>query len=201
MSSSHYLSHLNTPSPQRFSDELDLLERSTKKLKFDDGTSGSGLMLVMEGSSEVAIMGVPAPVEVDVVAGTSSTDPLASGMQVEFNGASHQTSVAICEPKETTSAMDVNVPPRSYIDLVVDNRFISRNYPRTARIYFKNLFKNLLQKMKQKLTTAVDGVALQLGEEDEETKAMACPLAWCSNGDKRRMALPPGEDDEEMTIL
>nr|GMC95933.1 hypothetical protein Iba_chr05cCG13320 [Ipomoea batatas] len=76
----------NALSAQRFSEESDLLERSTRKRKVGDGTFGNEIPVPVETPSMEAALMPSSFAAVEVVASTPAVDPPASAMQIEDVG-------------------------------------------------------------------------------------------------------------------
>lgn len=108
------MENLNALSPQRFSEEYNLLERSTKKSKRDDGPSDPGTAMVLE-ASESADVSVVADTPLEAL---PPADPLAANMPIEGEGEVPLTAIANDHSVESSPIAPGAVPPRSYADSV-----------------------------------------------------------------------------------
>nr|GMD01724.1 uncharacterized protein LOC109156749 [Ipomoea batatas] len=104
----------NALSPQRYSEDSDLLERSTRKRKVGDGTSGEAQQNPVDATG----MGQSSLGDVAVVEETPLSDHPASAMQIEGDG----TPMTVTDNSSSSGAA-AQTPagvalPRSYLDSV-----------------------------------------------------------------------------------
>nr|GMD17672.1 uncharacterized protein LOC109156749 [Ipomoea batatas] len=109
----------NAVSAQRSYEDSDLLERSTRKRKVDDGTSEIAMSVPVETHPREEIVVPPSSAEVDGGALTLVEDPLASAMQIEDVRDEQQSAAADPGSGTPLPSPIANAMPRSYLDSVV----------------------------------------------------------------------------------
>ncbi|XP_031101937.1 uncharacterized protein LOC116005840 [Ipomoea triloba] len=105
----------NALDSQRYSEESDQLERSTRKRKVTDDAAGTA----STEPTETTPLEQLSPAEVEVVSETPLNDPTGTAMQIEGDGGINHEAVADHATESPPQASIMDALPRSYRDSVV----------------------------------------------------------------------------------